>query len=70
MEYMDTGALTIQQAAKILGVTEIHLRKLLSENIIPSFNIARGKVRKAIRIQRKDIIKFMKKGGINDSISI
>jgi excisionase family DNA binding protein len=54
----------IREAALFLGVTEIHLRKLLRDGIITYVNVAGGKSRKSIRIERDALREFIKQGGV------
>ena len=56
--------ITVKEAAEMLEVTEIHLRKLLKLGKIPYVNMAAGEQRQSIKIKRQAIAKFLKNGGV------
>lgn len=61
---MENKLFTIKQAASYLGVTEIHLRGLIADKVLPFVNVARGKVRPSIRIQWQILQEFVNSGGV------
>lgn len=60
----DNKFLSVKETAQFLGVTEIHLRKMLNEGKIPYINVATGKLRKSIRIEKKAVEEFAAGGGV------
>lgn len=62
---MRNKLLKVKQAAKFLGISEIQLRKLINEDIIPYVNISTTKVR-SLRIEAQALKDFVEKGGTHE----
>ncbi len=58
----DMELLTIQQTAKFIDMSILHVRKLLKQGIIPYVNYGLGKKREYPRIKKEDVEKFLSKG--------
>ena len=56
--------LTVKEVSKMLGVTEIHLRRMIDAGRIPYLNVSAGKKMRSIRINKEVIDKFIAEGGV------
>lgn len=60
----DNKFLSVKETASFLGITEIHLRKLIKKGKIPYINVASGGIRKSIRIEKSKLEEFTRQGGV------
>ena len=61
---MEDKLLSVKEASKFLGISPVHLRKLLFEGKIHFVNLAHGKIRRSIRIEKQALEDFVKQGGV------
>ena len=60
----NTELITVREAANYFRISQIHLRKMLNQGIIPYLNLTPLSKRKNIRISKKAVDEFISKGGI------